>query len=212
VNKTNYEADERAFGVSVVVKKDVTIISGLQQTIQPGENVTVNIKVLNSGQAALHNLRVSISGVPTEWIEWEPKGWDALAPGEETKVSLRISTPPDAELRSHRLRIDVKSDEVEKSDTFVLILQPRVEEEQPPPTPPTIPIARIIAIRWLLPDVIFFILIGVLIIVIFLPRRRKRHRDEIVRLLGEMKTLTREAGGRGRVTRSKYRLLRLEKW
>jgi hypothetical protein len=138
-SKGNYVSASVTREVSVTARRDLAIVFGLHQTVEAGKNQTINIKLINSGQTDLHNLRITISGLPADWFDFSPHTHALLEPGAELLIRVKISAPPQLEATSHRMKVDVVSDEVEKSDSFVLILQPPlpepVEEAEPTPAP-----------------------------------------------------------------------------
>ncbi len=122
--KTNYLPDTSSKKISVVARKDLAIIFGVQQTIEAGKNQTLHIKIMNSGQTDLHNLRIRISGLPEDWFDFHPEKKSILGVGEEVDVKLKINAPRELEPKTYVVKVDVVTDEIEKSDSFVLILQP----------------------------------------------------------------------------------------
>jgi hypothetical protein len=174
-SKANYLPATLTKDIEVVAKKDLAIVFGLQQSIEAGKNQTLKIKIINSGQTDLHNLKISISGLPTEWFDFEPRRYAVLKPGEELQVILSIYAPQQLEPKSYVVKVDATSDEVEKSDSFVLILQPPLQQKAEEGKAPSAPTGFFVLLQQFVKEKLTFIAIGVvsflIVLILFLKFR-----------------------------------------
>jgi hypothetical protein len=118
-SKLLYKPTTTSKEFSVTKKKEITLILPLSAEVVVGLNSSLEISVLNSGQEALHNFRVDITGIPNEWFDFSPKTWNVSAVGEEKKIEIRVN-PKSPEKNAYNIMVEVKSDEMEKKDSFVL--------------------------------------------------------------------------------------------
>lgn len=61
--------------------------------IQAGETKYPKIQVKNTGLTPLHNVTVTLAGIPTSWLEVLPSRVNALAPGDVATFVIKISVP-----------------------------------------------------------------------------------------------------------------------
>ncbi|MEK6953465.1 MAG: NEW3 domain-containing protein, partial [Candidatus Micrarchaeota archaeon] len=61
--------------------------------IQAGETKYPKIQIKNTGLTPLHNVTVTLAGIPLSWLEVLPSRVNALAPGDTAAFVLKISVP-----------------------------------------------------------------------------------------------------------------------
>jgi hypothetical protein len=81
----------------------------LYQEIKPGETVTLNVTVKNSGTRRIHNVHVATEN-PINWrTEVTPDVVPALEPNREEVVSIRILPPADVGVGDFEVRIKTEA-------------------------------------------------------------------------------------------------------
>ncbi|MBI4895555.1 MAG: hypothetical protein HY831_03615 [Candidatus Aenigmarchaeota archaeon] len=121
--------------LTIYKKKDATIISP-QKIETTGKGVSTSISVLNSGQDSLSNLKLSISGLPSNWVVLEKNNIDSLGEKEKIDILLNI-TPANATTDSYDFSITLEGDSISKTQVSTLIITDvsiKVQEIIPQPS------------------------------------------------------------------------------
>ncbi len=86
-----------------------------------GNLSSFQVKLKNSGQKNLTNIKLEISGIPPEWLTISPYKIDLIKPGEEKEFLVFIKTPLNAKSAVYQLLIKAK-DSVESNQEKALYI------------------------------------------------------------------------------------------
>jgi hypothetical protein len=109
--KQPYKSFSEAFSFEVVRSKRISLFSPETMKIARGENSTFEVSVMNTGQMDLHNLVISLSGIPKEYYDFSPT-IDELKQNEERKVQIHFDIPKDASKTTYGCTFKVGYDNV----------------------------------------------------------------------------------------------------
>ena len=118
-SKSFYALSAANIELLVERKKDLSIVTPLSAQAEENSFTEFEISVINTGQAVLHDLEISVHGIPAEWFTIEPKRLAELDAGKEIKLNLSLF-PPEGAKGSHVVDISVKSDEINATESFAL--------------------------------------------------------------------------------------------
>ena len=134
-SKEPFKEGKKELSFRVEKKKDFTLLVPTSINVIRGESYKYNLTVLNNGQTTLKNFIVDISGAPS-YFDFQPKKWKELKPGEDFQIKLDFKVES-ADRREYLVSVRVRSDELEKKDSFVLIVENKTTEERKGLTFPT---------------------------------------------------------------------------
>lgn len=147
--------------------------------IYQNETGVFNIKVNNEGQLSLHNIFITISGIPSGSYSINPTRISTLEPDDSTSFSVSID-PEKLTVGTHTLTINITSDEKYETTSLSLDVksytrkvaeemeeQKKIEEEIKP---------RLEAIKYLLIGTA--VVTGIVLLIVFL-RLIKRSKEKI---------------------------------
>ncbi|MFH1257334.1 MAG: NEW3 domain-containing protein [Candidatus Micrarchaeota archaeon] len=80
-------------------------------SMQAGEIKYPKIQVKNTGLVLLHNLTVTLAGIPLAWLEILPSRINALAPGDVATFVIRITAPTTEKTSVKKVRVIAVSSE-----------------------------------------------------------------------------------------------------
>ncbi len=95
--------------------------------IQAGETKYPKIQVRNTGLVPLHNVTITLAGIPLSWLEVLPSRVNALAPGDTATFVLKITAPENEPTSIRKVRALALSAERKEEVRFdVAIFESRV--------------------------------------------------------------------------------------
>ncbi|HLC48578.1 MAG TPA: NEW3 domain-containing protein [Candidatus Norongarragalinales archaeon] len=86
--------------------------------IQAGETKYPKIQVKNTGLTPLHNVTVTLAGIPLSWLEVLPSRVNALAPGDIATFVLKITAPTSEKTSIRKVRALALSSERKEEVSF----------------------------------------------------------------------------------------------
>jgi hypothetical protein len=123
---------------SFEVLKSRTVEIAIPDTIKlkQGQNFTQEISIINTGQANLLNLSISLIGIPTNYFNIT-KLIERLRANEENKIYVSFSIPEDAEQKTYSVTIEVSNDEIKQEKIFGFTIVGKNETVNEVQTSPT---------------------------------------------------------------------------
>lgn len=106
-----------SFELKVVKSKEVSIVFPDTVRLKQGENLTQELSIVNTGQADLYNLNISLTGIPSEYYTLNEK-IEKLEVGEKRKISIFFIVPKNASTGTLSATLKVFNDEVSKEKIF----------------------------------------------------------------------------------------------
>jgi hypothetical protein len=86
------------------------------------------VEVKNTGDTDLHSIQLMVTGIPQDWVSFQPDLVNVLLPDEVATFNLRIDIPEGTESNNYNVQLTATSEEVETSKIFkVLIFASRAE-------------------------------------------------------------------------------------
>jgi hypothetical protein len=86
------------------------------------------VKVKNTGNTILHNIKLIITGIPKSWVIIEPESIESLKPNEVAVFSLRILVPAGEKTKEYPFKIIALSNETSDDKISVLFVFSSREE------------------------------------------------------------------------------------
>ncbi len=114
---------EETLDLSVVRSKGLSILMTDTTRIEQGENRSVEVSIINSGQTDFSNLTISLANIPSGYYDL-PTSIDQLLAGEEKKIWILFTVPESATKTTYSGKIKVASDDVSKEQSFALTILP----------------------------------------------------------------------------------------
>lgn len=114
---------EKTVDLNVVRSKGLSILMTDTTRIEQGENKSVEVSIINSGQTDFSNLTISLSNIPSEYYNLS-KDIDQLLADEEKKIWILFTIPEGAAKTTYSGKIKVASDDVTKEHSFALTILP----------------------------------------------------------------------------------------
>jgi uncharacterized membrane protein len=115
-----------------VVEKEVNKISIIEYPmdigIESGWARYPTVKVKNTGNTVLHNIKLIITGLPKAWLLIEPGVIESLRPNEVAVFSLRITVPSGEKTKEYPFKIIALSNETSDEKTGMLFVFSSREE------------------------------------------------------------------------------------
>ncbi|RLJ10054.1 MAG: hypothetical protein DRP15_01360, partial [Candidatus Aenigmatarchaeota archaeon] len=109
--------------IPVVAKKEITIEEyPTELAVEVGYAKFPNIKIRNTGDVNLTDIRLMVSGLPSEWYEITPQKIDLLEPNQTAVFTLKILVPPGTKTEEHIVKITAYTNETSSEKTFVLLI------------------------------------------------------------------------------------------
>lgn len=96
--------------------------------IESGWSRYPTVKIKNTGDVTLYNIRLLIRGIPLSWIIIEPLNISSLIPNEVAIFSLKIIVPSGEKTNSYPFKIVAISDEITDEKTGILFVFSSREE------------------------------------------------------------------------------------
>jgi hypothetical protein len=118
-SKTLYEPATVSRELSVESKRHFTIVLPLTAEASNTTASDFELSVINTGQTPLTDFTLDITGIPEDWLSFEPKEWSTLDIGEEKRIEM-IVTPHSPNRQSYIISVKVTSSESTMTDSFVL--------------------------------------------------------------------------------------------
>jgi hypothetical protein len=79
--------------------------------VNPGESKIFDLQINNTGNSTLHNLKLIISEIPTEWVQISPQTVPEIRPTELSVFLVNITTPKNTEAQEFVVGISAAADE-----------------------------------------------------------------------------------------------------
>jgi len=103
--------------IEVLESLDVSIVFPDTVRIKQGENFVQSFDLVNIGQTDLNNLNISLSGIPTEYYNFDSHV-GKIGVGETKKISISFSIPQNATSGTLGSTLTVFNNEISKEKTF----------------------------------------------------------------------------------------------
>lgn len=126
VSKPPYAGLRNEINITVAKSKDISIIVPDTIRLSPKESSGAQLRIINTGEADLSGLKISIKGIPSNYYRILPSdGIDSIKSGGEKSVTLHFDIPDDAAKATFGASIEIsKGDFVRKQDFALTILLP----------------------------------------------------------------------------------------
>ncbi len=123
-----YQSYETTKAIEVIRRKEISLVLPDTVRMVVGENSTIEVPVVNTGQAPLSNAEISISGIPEDYYTITPELLSVDA-GEETTFFINFKIPELAPKTTHGADITIPFEgEVFKKTFALTIKEPDAEE------------------------------------------------------------------------------------
>ncbi len=123
-----YQSYEITKEIEVIRKKEISVVLPDTVRMGVGENSTIEVPVVNTGQAPLVDGKISVSGIPEDYYTITPELLSVDA-GEETKFFINFEIPELAPKTTHGADITIPFGEKTFKKTFALTIKEPVAEE-----------------------------------------------------------------------------------
>jgi hypothetical protein len=107
--------DSKSF--DVVKNRAITIVVPDTIKLKQGQNFTQEISIVNTGQADLSNLNISLTGIPSNYYNMTDF-IEKLKENEESKTYIYFSIPEDAEKKTYSASLVAFNDEIRQEKIF----------------------------------------------------------------------------------------------
>ncbi|MEM5778332.1 MAG: hypothetical protein QXK49_01755 [Candidatus Aenigmatarchaeota archaeon] len=111
--KSPYISFSGSKSFDVVKSRSITIVAPETIRIKQGQKLTQEISLINTGQADLINLNVSLSGIPSNYYN-VTNFIERLKANEENKIYIYFSIPEDAEKKTYSLVFSIFNNEIKQ--------------------------------------------------------------------------------------------------
>ena len=142
VEKQPFVGFNKTLKIKVEKSKEVSIIFPTTIRIYQGDNLSQELKIVNSGQADLTNLNIEINNVPEEYYLKLPK-IEHLNSGNETTIHIHFVIPKNATPTTLAATLKVFNQVFSKEKTFGLTILEKNESREIKPTGHFIEIPKI---------------------------------------------------------------------
>ncbi|MEM5766626.1 MAG: carboxypeptidase-like regulatory domain-containing protein [Candidatus Aenigmatarchaeota archaeon] len=157
--------------LQVLKSKEISIVSPDTVRINQGENFTQEFSVVNTGQTELHNLNISLEGIPKEYYILQDN-IGKLEINEEKKLKIEFLIPSNASIGTLSCKIKVFNEEVYKEKTFGFTIIEKNQTLESKTTP--VGLFGKIVLPQIAPDWIYIFLFAVITFSLsFLLKKRK---------------------------------------
>lgn len=126
--KMPFNSTTRIERFKVEKRKDFTLLIPSKANVMRGVNSSLLIRIVNNGQTTLHNFIIDVSGMPSH-SEFSPKKFEKLEPKEEVPINL-VFNVQSTDKNEYLISVRVRSDEIEKRESFVLYVENKTAEEK----------------------------------------------------------------------------------
>ncbi|MCK5333783.1 MAG: hypothetical protein KAJ24_04680, partial [Candidatus Aenigmarchaeota archaeon] len=123
-----YHGFETTKTIEVIRRKEISLVLPDTVRMGVGENSTIEVPVVNTGQVPLVDGKISISGIPEDYYTITPELLSVDA-GDETKFFINFEIPELAPKTTHGADITMPFGEKTFKKTFALTIKEPVAEE-----------------------------------------------------------------------------------
>ena len=123
-----YESSGTILGLAILRKNELNMIIPTTTEIGEGEETSLDLILVNSGDTVLHNVIVSITGLPAD-SDYEPKTMTGLLANEQKTIRIMTNPEPD-DKRVYTITVSIDSDETSYTDSFVLTVKRNHTQDQ----------------------------------------------------------------------------------
>lgn len=133
VEKSPFEPFTKEARLQVVRQRVFTIVFPDTVKVEPGTELTQNLRVVNTGQSDLVGLRISIEDIPGDYFILPTI--ERLDKGEERNVPIIFSVPADTPRGTHSATLKIQNAETSREKVFgFTVLEPKVRTESEEPS------------------------------------------------------------------------------
>ena len=181
-----YQSYEITKAIEVIRRKEISLVLPDTVRMVVGENSTIEVPVVNTGQAPLSNAEISISGIPEDYYVITPELLSVDA-GEEATFFINFNIPELAPKTTHGADITIPFGDKTFKKTFALTIkepdaeEPAVNEVEDNDTESIFTLPTGLMTSVMASDIIYLIVFSVLSFstAIFLRIRRTRQTSEL---------------------------------
>jgi len=119
--KSPYLSYNKTWSFQVVKNRKISLVAPDTIRIKKGENQTLQFSVVNTGQADISNLSLSLTGISQDYFSLQNK-IDELKIGQEIKIPVNFKIPQDASESTLSITFKVSSDEVSNEEIIGLTI------------------------------------------------------------------------------------------
>lgn len=123
-----YQGYETTKTIEVIKRKEISLVLPDTVRMGVGENSTIEVPVVNTGQAPLVEGKISISGIPEDYYSITPELLSVDA-GEETKFFINFEIPELAPKTTHGADITMPFGDKTFKKTFALTIKEPVAQD-----------------------------------------------------------------------------------
>jgi hypothetical protein len=106
-----------SFELKVIKSKEISIVFPDTVRVARGENLIQKFSLINTGQAEILNLNLSLTGISSEYYSLVPE-IEKLDVGEEKILSINFSVPLNASIGTSSVKLKIFNEEISKEKTF----------------------------------------------------------------------------------------------
>jgi len=115
--KTLYISFSSNKNFEVIKSRTVEILIPDTIKLKQGQSLTQEVSIVNSGQADLLNLNISLTGIPTNYFNMT-NFIGRLNENEENKIFIYFTIPEDAEKKTYGATLEVSNSEIKQERVF----------------------------------------------------------------------------------------------
>ncbi len=174
--KDQFIGDYKYTEINVTKSKKLVLFTEDSFKIYKGENITIPLKIINTGQADISKAYINISGLPSEFIVFMKNEETDIKSGEERNSPITIIVPASTNSTSVMVKIQISYEGFYAEKQLYLILDERLKEN-------TIPTAKIVLPK-IDPSIYltFFSCVLIIIATYFLKKnKRKEKKDDLLK-------------------------------
>lgn len=119
--KGSYLAANKSFSFQVAKKREVSLVIPDTIRLLKGENRTITFSVINTGQADISNLNLTLTGLPDEYFEIQER-IEIIKAGEKFDIPVTFTVPTSAAEGTLSLTFKVFSEEISKEGIIGLTI------------------------------------------------------------------------------------------
>jgi hypothetical protein len=127
-SKSSFKTSTVELEFSTYKKKELTLVTPDSVTIWSNNNNTIEISLINTGQETMNDVEISVSGVPSNWLDFQPKKIHEIKPSEEKIIKISIF-PKDPTMDSYLITVKAASGEISTTSEFTIVPKEREEVE-----------------------------------------------------------------------------------
>lgn len=110
------------FTIKIEKSKKISLVVPEIVRLEQGQQSTVSMTIVNTGQTDMEDVEVSVSGVPESYFTLVQNNLDSLKEGTEKSISVIFNIPDDASVSTHSAVLAVSADGISAEKVFGLTI------------------------------------------------------------------------------------------